>query len=81
MREPSRKSAEYHRFRPDSGCLLYFELRMAATAISNDRDPKTSLPMLIKSNYPSKMRNMVKCYLDYDILHWRTTTDKGRLTL
>ena len=49
MREPSRKSAEYHQFRPDSGCLLYFELRMAATAISNDRDPKTALLLLIIS--------------------------------
>ena len=50
MREPSRKSAEYHQFRPDSGCLLYlFELRMAATAISKDRDPKTALLLLIIS--------------------------------
>ena len=40
MREPSRKSAEYHRFRPDSGRLLYFELRMAATTISNNWGPK-----------------------------------------
>ena len=38
MREPSRNNAEHHRFRPDSGCLLYFERRIAATAISNDRD-------------------------------------------
>ena len=149
MREPSRKSAEYHRFRPDSGCLLYFEMHMAATAISNNRDPKTALLLLIISklsknlrpmcqqegvklrfvlrstppqgqknnvsvslrgekktdsavlfscflqvcypnfrnarvvicNYPAKMRNMAKCYLEYDILHWRTTTYKGRLTL
>ena len=70
MRKPSRKSAEYHQFRPDSGCLWYFELRMAATAISNDTDPQTALPLLIISNYPSKMRNMAKCFLDYDILHW-----------
>ena len=49
MRDPSRNSAEYHRFRPDSGCVLYFELRMAATAISNSRDPKTARPLLIIS--------------------------------
>ena len=49
MRDPSRNSAEYHRFRLDSGCLLYFELRLAATAIINSRDPKTARTLLIIS--------------------------------
>ena len=49
MRDPWRNSAEYHRFRLDLGCLLYFELRMAATVISNSRDQKTARPLLIIS--------------------------------
>ena len=49
MRGPSRNSAEYHRLRLDSGCLLYFELRLAATAIINSRDPKTARTLLIIS--------------------------------
>ena len=72
MRGPSRKSVEYHQSRPDPGCLLYFQLRMAATAISNDRDPKAIIPP--KCGIWRSVFSITTFYIG-------TTTDRGRLTL